>query len=234
MNQENFEQEIDLLELIRLLLSKWYIIAASLVLVVFATFFYSFILLDDTYTATTTMLVLVDREEAITPGDFVFGQRLVDTYSQLAMSDEVLTRVMNNTNFGYTERDLRNMMTIQGVRDTIVIRLSVESTNPEHAATIANNTAEVMQLVSAQFQGFDNIEILDVARVPMQPSGPNRLLFMAIGVVLGGMIGVFAVFMIEFLDRSVKSTKDIENKLKLRIMGVIPDYDVEHKEGVKY
>ena len=233
MNQEHYEQEIDLLELIRLLLTKWYVIAASLVVIVSATFVYSFILLDDTYTASTSMLVLVEREEAITPGDFVFGQRLVDTYSQLAQSNQVLTRVMNRTNFGYNEQDLRNMMTIQGVRDTIVIRLSIESTNPEHAAILANIIAEVMQEVSAQIQGFDNIEILDDARVPSQPSGPNRLLFMAIGVVLGGMVGVFAVFMIEFLDRSVKSTKDIENKLKLRIMGVIPDYDVEHKEGVE-
>lgn len=234
MNQEQYEQEIDLLELIRLLLTRWYIIAAAMMVIVSATFIYSFMVLDDTYTATTTMLVLVDREEAITPGDFVFGQRLVDTYSQLASSDEVLTRVSNQVSLGYTESMLRSMMTIQGVRDTIVIRLSIEAENPEHAALIANTTAEVMQVVSAQFQGFDNIEILDVARVPSGPSGPNRLLFMAIGVVLGGMVGVFAVFMIEFLDRTVKSTKDIENKLKLRIMGVIPDYDVSVKEGVEF
>ena len=234
MNQDTFEQEIDLLELVRLLLNKWYIIALSMVVIISATFIYSFVLLDDTYTATTTMLVLVEREEAITPGDFVFGQRLVDTYSQLAQSNEVLTRVMNQVNLGYTESQIRNMMTIQGVRDTIVIRLSIEAENPEHAALIANTTAQVMQQVSGQFQGFDNIEILDIARVPSGPSGPNRLLFMAIGVVLGGMVGVFAVFMIEFLDRTVKSTKDIENKLKLRIMGVIPDYDVNVKEGVEY
>ena len=234
MNDQSFEQEIDLLELIRLLLSKWYVIFASMIVIISATFIYSFILLDDTYTSTTTMLVLVDREQEITPGDFAFGQRLVDTYSQLATSDQVLTRVKNNTNLGYTVGQIRNMTTIQGVRDTIVIRLSIESNNPEHAALLANTTAQVMQEVSAQFQGFDNIEILDTATVPSSPSGPNRLLFMAIGIVLGGMIGVFAVFMLEFLDRSVKTPKDIENKLNLRIIGVIPDYDVESREGVEY
>lgn len=234
MNDQSFEQEIDLLELLRLLLTKWYIIFASMVVIVSATFVYSFILLSDTYTSTTTMLVLVERDQDITPGDFAFGQRLVDTYSQLATSDQVLTRVRDNTNLGYTVGQLRSMMTIQGVRDTIVIRLSIESDNPEHAALLANTTAEVMRQVSAQFQGFDNIEILDTATVPLSPSGPNRLLFMAIGVVLGGMVGVFAVFVLEFLDRSVKTPKDIENKLKLRIIGVIPDYDIESREGVEY
>ena len=227
MQEQPMEQEIDLLELIQLLLTKWYVIVSVTLAVVAITAMYSFVILDDTYTSTTSMLVLVERDESITAGDFAFGQRLVDTYSQLAQSDEVLTRVMNQTNLGLTERQIRDMMTINGVRDTIVIQLSVESESPETAALLANTIAEVMQDVSTRFQGFDNIEILDVARVPLTPSGPNRLLFMAIGVVLGGMLGVFTVFVIEFLDRTIKKPKDIENKLKLRVIGVVPDYEVE-------
>ena len=227
MQEENFEQEIDLLELIQLLLTKWYVIVLTTLAVVFATGIYAYGFLDDTYTATTSMLVLVEREQDITAGDITAGQRLVDTYSELARSNEVLTRVVNRTNLGYSESHIRNMMSIEGVRNTIVIKLSIESTSPEHASLLANTIAEEMRGMSDILQGFDNIEILDTARVPLTPSGPNRLLFMAIGIVLGGMIGVFTVFVIEFLDRTIKKPKDIENKLKLRVIGVVPDYEVE-------
>ncbi|MGS0972945.1 MAG: GNVR domain-containing protein [Candidatus Izemoplasmataceae bacterium] len=50
-----------------------------------------------------------------------------------------------------------------------------------------------IQGFSAEYQGSDNIEILDLAKVSTAPSGPYRMLYMAIGIVLGGMIGVSSV-----------------------------------------
>ena len=34
------------------------------------------------------------------------------------------------------------------------------------------------------------------------------------------------VFVIEFMDQTIKTTDDIENKLKLRVLATIPDYDM--------
>jgi capsular polysaccharide biosynthesis protein len=87
-----------------------------------------------------------------------------------------------------------------------------------------------IQVLSSEYEGFDNIEILDTAKVPTAPSGPNRMLYLMIGLVLGGLLGVGLVLLSEFLDTSIKSSKDIEQKLKLRVLSVIPDY--EHEESI--
>jgi len=87
----------------------------------------------------------------------------------------------------------------------------------------------VMQEVSLNFDGFDNIEILDVATTPENPSGPNRLLYVVIGVLLGGIVGVGIVFMIELFDKTLKSPLDIERKLGLRLLAIIPDYTMEEE-----
>jgi len=227
MHEEQQEQELDLLEIIRMLFMRWYLIVASVFVVTVVTFIYAYVILDDVYKAETSMVVLVQTEGQTDAANFQFGQRLVDTYTELAKSNRVVSQIKDELNLSYSENTIRDMMSVSGVRDTIVIKLSVESTNRIEAANIANTAVNVMRTVSQEFEGFDNIEVLDSASVPTSPSGPNRLLYLAIGIVLGGMIGVFGVFLIEFMDKSIKNTKDIESKLNLRVLGVIPDYKTE-------
>ena len=45
----------------------------------------------------------------------------------------------------------------------------------------------------------------------------------AIAAVLGVMIGLFVVFLIEYLDNKIKTPQDIEKHLGLPILGVIPN-----------
>jgi capsular polysaccharide biosynthesis protein len=45
----------------------------------------------------------------------------------------------------------------------------------------------------------------------------------AIAAVLGVMIGLFVVFLIEYLDNKIKTPQDIEKYLGLPILGVIPN-----------
>jgi capsular polysaccharide biosynthesis protein len=89
---------------------------------------------------------------------------------------------------------------------------------------IANQMVKVMQEVSSTYEGFDNIEILDEAQLPLQPSGPNRILYVVIGVILGGITGVGIIFIAEMMDKTIKTSKDIEQKLNLRVLATIPEY----------
>ncbi|MFH5882088.1 YveK family protein [Liberiplasma polymorphum] len=226
----NYEQELDLLQLIKILLIRWYIIVAATITVFGFTAFYSFTMLDDVYTAEGSMLVQVESQQGQSDAvSFQLGQRLVDTYTEIAKSSRVLNELRTNLSLPYTNSQLRNMITVTGVRDTIIIKLSVVSDDPEEAQIIANELLAIIQTLAAspEFQSLQNIDILDQAELPRTPSGPNRMLYLAIGIILGGMIGVFVVFIIEFLDRTVKTTKDVESKLGIRALGLIPDYNME-------
>ena len=150
----------------------------------------------------------------------------MDTYTELAKSEQVVDRLIL-LDLPYSRSDYRNMMSLSGVQDTVIIKLMVGGTNKEDITLIANETMLAIQELSTQYDGFDNIELLDMAKVPNVPSGPNRMLYLMIGLVLGSMVGVGVILLFEFLDTSIKSSKDIEQKLQLRVLSVIPDYEGE-------
>ena len=68
----------------------------------------------------------------------------------------------------------------------------------------------------------NNISIIDRAEVPARRFKPNLVLNLAIGLLLGGMLGVLVAFLLEFLDDTIKTPEDVEQKLKLAVLGVIP------------
>lgn len=75
-----------------------------------------------------------------------------------------------------------------------------------------------------------NVSIIDRAEVPQWRFKPSLLLNLALGVLLGGMLGVMLAFLLEFLDDTLKTPEDIEQKLKLPVLGIIPKLGV--KENV--
>lgn len=226
MENEVTSQEIDLMSLVRMLLRKWYIIFGFVFLFFGLAFVYAYVILDDEYQAYASMMVLVSNEEQTNEQNFNFSSKLTKTYTELAKSELVMNRVISELDLGCSVGHIRDTITITGIQDTIIIKLSVIADDPIIASNIANKTVEVMQDVSIDFEGFDNIEILDSAAIPLAPSGPNRVLYLAIGVILGGIMGVGIIFIVEMIDQTIKTTKDIEQKLGVRVLASIPEYDM--------
>jgi capsular polysaccharide biosynthesis protein len=188
-------------------------------------------MLDDTYSANSSMLVQAQDTETSDYQNLLTGQRLVDTYKEIAISNRVLeelvTRIDDET---ISVSSLRNMITVSSVNDTLIVKLSVETKDPELSKEIANEAVSIIQELSQEFNGLQEVEVLDTAQTPSNPSGPNRLLYIAVGILLGGMIGVGLVLVIEFMDKHIRTPKDIETYLGLKVLGTIPDYYMGEEE----
>ena len=70
--------------------------------------------------------------------------------------------------------------------------------------------------------GSNNISIVDRGIVPTSRFKPNLPLNLAIGLMLGLMLGVLLAFVLEFLDDTIKAPEDIEQHLRMAVLGVIP------------
>ena len=64
--------------------------------------------------------------------------------------------------------------------------------------------------------------ILNKAELPTAPSSPRVALNMAIGVLLGLIVGVGLAFFIEYLDTSVKTMDDVETMLGVPVLAIVP------------
>lgn len=225
----NQELEIDLISLIKVLLRKWWLIGGVTVVGLVLAAVYAYVMLDDVYTAESSMIVQVSNTGDSDYTNLLTGQRLVDTYTEIATSNRVLDELIDNLDLDYTKSQLSSMIQVSSANDTLIIRLDVESTDPVFAKDIANETVNIVRDLSAEFEGLDNVEVLDIAETPASPSGPNRILYVAVGILLGGMIGVGIVLAIEYLDKNIKRGKDVENFLGLRLLGTIPEYDLDEE-----
>ena len=229
----NKEIEIDLLLIMKVIMRKWILISLITIFTAILAGGYAYTMLEDVYVADSSMIVQVTSSGDSEYTNLLTGQRLVDTYSEIAQSNRVLEELKTNLDLDYTNSDLRGMISVSSVNDTLIINLNVESTDPILATNIANELVTIVKQLSTEFDGLEEVEVLDTALIPTVPSGPNRMLYIAVGILLGGMIGVGLVLGFEFLDKNIKTGKDVENILGLRLLGLIPDYDVDGEENGK-
>lgn len=68
----------------------------------------------------------------------------------------------------------------------------------------------------------NNIAVIDRAEVPDSRFKPSVTLNLAIGLLSGVLLGVLLAFVLEFLDDTIKTPEDVEQHLRLAVLGIIP------------
>ncbi len=81
--------------------------------------------------------------------------------------------------------------------------------------------------VTSRLQGSreSNIHIVDGALVPGGAFRPSLRKDVTMGFALGLVVGIGAIFLLEYLDRTIKHPEEVEQLLGLPTLGVIPDTD---------
>ena len=69
-----------------------------------------------------------------------------------------------------------------------------------------------------------NIEVVDPAEIPKNPFKPRKLFNLLLSLVIGTAGGLGAIFMLESLDNSVKTSAEAKKILKIPFLGAIPLY----------
>ena len=79
--------------------------------------------------------------------------------------------------------------------------------------------------VTARLQGTkeSNVRIVDRALAPGGPSSPNLKQDLSSGMLFGLVFGVGLVLLLEYLDRTVKTSEQVERLLGLPTLAIIPD-----------
>jgi capsular exopolysaccharide synthesis family protein len=76
------------------------------------------------------------------------------------------------------------------------------------------------------------VQVVDWAEPSLRAVKPNKFLNIALGVVVGLVVGVGLAFFIEYLDTSVKTIDDVERSLQSPVLGIIPqDVGIMLSEG---
>ncbi|MBT9139109.1 MAG: putative capsular polysaccharide biosynthesis protein YwqC [Syntrophomonadaceae bacterium] len=173
---------------------------------------------------------MISRAQEITEAnlryqDILISHRLVNTYREIATSNRVLHRVIDLLGIEMTADEVRRIVSVTSLRDTEIIRISVENTDPGFAFNLANAIAQMFMEEVVEIMRIENVHVIDEARLPEYPIRPSPMQNIALAGVLGFMLGLGLVFLIEYLDNTVKTSEAIEKRLELPVLGVIPSFD---------
>lgn len=219
------EETISLHDIFKTIRKRLLLIISTFILVVSIAGGVSYFLLTPVYEASTQILISqkdVENKQFIQQ-DVQTNLQLINTYSVIIKSPVILTKVVNNLNLNDSLEVLNKNINVSSEQDSQVINVSVQDTNLNEAVEIANTTAEVFQEEIPKLMNVDNVKILSpaVEIKNSKPIRPNPILNMAIASLLGVMIGVGIAFLIEYLDKTIKTEQDISEVVELQILGLI-------------
>lgn len=224
------EETIDLREYFAIIKKRFWIIALITVVAMVVSGVISFFMLSPVYESKSTLIVNTEKNEEtqmITGDQFTVTQKLAVTYGEIIKSRAVLESVISNLKLDSEYEDLVEKITVSPVKDTQIISISVQDTNPKKARDIANEIPKVFEKEVKRITKANDIQVIDKAILPENPIKPNKMMNVAIAAVLGMMIGLFVVFVLEYLDNKIKTPQDVEKHLDLPILGVIPNEKIE-------
>lgn len=216
------DEGLTLNELFLMLIKKWWVIVAFFIIGVTFSIIYAYMFNNDYYEAESSMIVQVTNTYDSDYTGLLTGQKLVNTYSEIASSRIAIETLKRNLNLDLSHSQIKNMITVKGISDTLIVKLSVRSYDRVLAAEMANELIQIVKDLSHQFEGLETVEILDPAFIPTSPAGPNRALYIIIGALLSCILGCSVVFIFEFFSNRIRSENDVKTYFNMKTLGRIP------------
>ena len=183
----------------------------------------SFLLLSNTYTADTTLYVQAQEATQGTSSnlysDLNAGQMIANDVASLADSESVLDAA--SAQLGIT--DLKAFqISVSSESTTRVIKLSVTGKDPRECSQVANAVGAAISKVAQESMGVQGVNVIDEAKTPTEPSGPNRKLDTAVAFLGGLFVAVAGIVLVDMVNTKIRGVDDAEETLGVPVIGRIP------------
>ena len=234
-------EEINLESLIESIWSRkiWIIIIVCISLII--GWYYSYFMITPEYQSFTTLLLAQNTTNSdgtsgqITQTDITLNQKLISTYSALIKTKDVLEQVIQNLGIDITQEELKNNISVSAVSGTELIKITVKDENPENAAKIADEIANVFkERIAKDIYNINNIHIVEKAEVSNTPSNINHKKDLIFALGVGLVIVAIYIFIATLLDNTIKSIEEAERDTGIMVLGTIPKAIIEEKGGKRY
>ena len=226
---ERIETFVELKDYIRVIRKRWQIIVAVMLAVV-AGAALATALSPNVYQAQTQLFVSTSGgsdSSALLSGSN-FTQQRVLSYANVITTPKVLDPVIEALQLKTTAATLGGQITATVPLNTVLIEVDVTNTDPRVAAQIANAVGKQFTKTVADLESVTTgqsspvkVTIVSVPTVPTAPISPKPTRNLALGVVLGLLLGLGLALLRDLLDTTIKSEKDCAEVTDATVIGGI-------------
>ncbi|CAM4180592.1 capsular polysaccharide biosynthesis protein [Paenibacillus endophyticus] len=157
---------------------------------------------------------------------------MIGTVRVLFREPLVLNEIIEQLGINRSVAQLRGQIRIDSVDGSLVTVVSVVDSDPKLAAEIANTGVEIYKRVASETLGVTSIRLLTQAEENPIPINEQSNTVVLIGFMFGLILSIGLVFLLDSLDDSIKSEREIEELLGLTMLGQVTK--IKRKDYSRY
>ncbi|WP_105031408.1 polysaccharide biosynthesis tyrosine autokinase [Arthrobacter ruber] len=195
--------------------------------------------ISPTYTAQTQLFVATQNSgsvQELQQGN-TFTQSRVQSYVDTVTTPSVLQPVIDTLGLPLTGAELAADVEASADLNTVILSISASSDSPVLAASIAQGVADSTIRAVDELERPTNggpspvkLSVITPAAAPSSPSAPNTPLNLALGLLIGLLLGGTTAFLRHVVDNKVRGESDVRVATNAPILGGVSfDSDAQKK-----
>lgn len=204
-------KEINLKEILHIIRRRIWVIMVSTLLMTVAAYLYSHIVVEPPlYQSSARILVGAEAQSDN-----------MSTLMVMIKDPTVLEKIGQKLKVKKDPMDLDQEISATNIDDSHVVLIQVTAEHPGEAAEIANASALVLKDEAASLLNFSNVRLLSEATINPTPINPENNQKLILGLIGGIVVGVGLAFLLNALDDTVQSEKELGQLLETPALGSI-------------
>lgn len=223
---ENEEMEIDLIELMQVLLYKWWLILIVALAGFAMAVGYTKFAVTPLYESKAMLYVLPNTTSVTSVADLQIGSAITGDFEVIATSkpviDKAIQAIKKDEGKKFTRSQIQGMISVENKEDTRILVLKATSADPEDACMVANAMSEATAERMAEITKKDPPTTVEMAEVSKNPVSPSMTKNAILGFLFGAVL-VCGILVVRFLlNDNIKTEEDVEKYLGESTLVSIP------------
>ncbi len=219
---EQQEMEISLSDIINIVKKNILLEIVIGLLFLIAGVVYTYVLVEPTYESSATIFVSKASKDE-NDFDYSTANNLMESIVDMVKEEIILKGISDKYNI--KSEKLKENLHVTSSKNSYFIKIAYEGTDKYKTADIANDVVDKLVEVSNSgvIEALQNsISITTYATVGEYAS-PNKVLYLVLSVVIGGVVACAVVFVKELTDKKFKTHEEVEKYLNVNVLGTLTE-----------
>lgn len=190
------------------------------------------------YTANATLYAIANGDtESLNMGinNLTLSKDLLPSYYQVLRTDQLIEKVIKETEVDYSIDQIRDMIGTGGINGTSFFKMSITCENEEDALNILKAFIKIGPQEIYDVIKIGYFQQIDISSLPLEARRESYKTTILLGTVIGGAIPLLISIILILIDGRVHSETEIKRYYNLSTLGNIPNikYRRKIKQGGK-
>lgn len=218
---------MELKQYFRIILKKWWLIAIIVIAAMAGAVVKSYYFTTPIYAANAKLIVNQssgDGGGTLNAGTIQTSIILINSYKEIIKSSAVMNKVVEkHPELGKSPAQLSSQISVTSTSNSQVMNLVFQDISYAKAAATVNAVATVFKEQIPNIMNVDNITILSEADTTISPVpiNLNPVMNMLISLMVSLILAVGLVFLLDYLDDTLKTEVEITEIMDVPILAVV-------------